>query len=66
MPELSPALQEAIERGELTREQLRELLEQEARALGLEVEEAIRRARLGTLPHTYIGADIELLAELAA
>lgn len=57
-------LQEAIERGELTGEQLRELITLEANELGLSFDEAVRRAKERRLPHTTIGADLELLVEL--
>ncbi len=58
------ALQEAIERGELSDEQLRELIAIEADALGLSVDEAIQLARERRLPRTYVGADLELLVRL--
>ena len=58
------ALQQAIERGELTEAQLRELITLEARELGLEFDEAVRKARERRLPHTHIGADLELLVQL--
>jgi hypothetical protein len=64
MSELPPSLVEAIERGELTEDQLHELITLEARALGLDHDEAVKRARDGTLPRTHIGADLELLVEL--
>ncbi len=58
-------LQEVIERGEpLTEAQVRELIEAEARALGMKGEEAICRARAGTLPRHYIADDIALLVQL--
>jgi hypothetical protein len=66
MPELPTALREAIERGELTEEQLRELIAFEAQALGLDFNEAVRRAKARTLPRNYIGADLELLVDLLA
>ena len=57
-------LQRAIEKGQLTDEQLRELITFEAAALGLSYEEAIERAKARTLPRNYIGADLELLVQL--
>jgi hypothetical protein len=64
MSPLPAALQEAIERGELTEAQLRELIALEAKALGLTYEEAVRKARDRRLPKNYIGADLELLVQL--
>jgi hypothetical protein len=66
MPELPASLVEAIERGELTPEQLAELIRLEARALGFDYEEAVARAKAGTLPKTHIGADLSLLVDLLA
>jgi hypothetical protein len=48
---VSQELLEAIERGEVTAAQLRELIAGEAPELGLTLEEAIKRAREGRLPH---------------
>lgn len=64
MPELPKELQEAIAAGELTKEQLRELISLEAKAIGLSAAEAISRAQDNTLPPNYLGADISLLVEL--
>lgn len=64
MAKMSAPLAEAIERGELTEEQFRELIETEARALGLTYDEAIARARAGTLPRHPRGANLELLVEM--
>ena len=64
MTPLPEALQEAIEKGELTEAQLRELIALEAQALGLTYEEAVRRARDRRLPKNYIAADLELLVQL--
>lgn len=66
MTALPKSLQDAIERGELTEEQLRELITLEAQALGLSYEEAVRKAKERSLPKTHIGADLELLVELLA
>ncbi|MBI2455100.1 MAG: hypothetical protein A3G35_16250 [candidate division NC10 bacterium RIFCSPLOWO2_12_FULL_66_18] len=64
MTPLPEALQEAIEKGELTEAQLRELIALEAQALGLTYEEAVRRARDRCLPKNHIAADLELLVQL--
>ena len=57
-------LVDALEAGELTDEQLRQLITLEARALGLTFDEAIRRAKDGSLPGCHLGADLSLLVEL--
>ena len=64
MDPLPLGLQQAIEEGELTDEQLRELITLEAGALGLTFEEAVERARVGTLPHNVLGSDLQLLVQL--
>ncbi len=64
--EMPPALREAIEQGELSQQQLRELIEFEAEDLGLSFDEAVRRAREGTLPKTVAGMDLELLVQALA
>lgn len=61
---MSEALRNALEAGELTREQLEELIALEASELGIGFDEAIRRARGGNLPHTPVGMDLELLVQL--
>ncbi|MFQ6031100.1 MAG: hypothetical protein ACE5Q6_26860 [Dehalococcoidia bacterium] len=66
MTPLPQGLQEAIEKGKLTAEELRELITLEARALGLDYDEAIKLAKQRRLPKNSIGADIELLVELLA
>ncbi len=66
MTPLPTDLQQAIEQGELTEAQLRELIELEAKALGLTYEEAVKKARERRLPKNYIGADLELLVQLLA
>jgi hypothetical protein len=67
MPELPVSLMEAMERGELTEGQLRELIALEARALGLDFAQAVARAKAGTLPEQYpLCADLELLVDLLA
>ena len=62
--EMPTTLVEAIERGELTQAQWRELIAIEADDLGLGIDEAVQGARQGTLPKTGLGADIELLVAL--
>jgi hypothetical protein len=64
MSPLPKELQQAIERGELSREQLKQLITIEADALSLSFDDAVKRAKDGTLPNNYIGADLELLIEL--
>lgn len=64
MTPLPRKLREAIETGELTEQQLRELITLEARELGFTYEEAVRRARERRLPHNVLGADLELLVQL--
>ena len=66
MTPLPTDLQQAIERGELTEAQLRELIELEAKAIGLTYTEAVKKARERRLPKNYIGADLELLVQLLA
>ena len=62
--EMPGALLEAIEHGELTQAQLRELIAIEPEDLGLTFDEAVRRARQRTLPKNEIGADLALLVPL--
>jgi hypothetical protein len=64
MTPLPESLQEAIEKGELTEAQLRELIAREAMALGLDYAQAVKLAREHRLPKNFIGADLELLVEL--
>lgn len=56
----------AMEQGELTPDQLRQLITIEAETIGLSFDEAVRLARARQLPRTALGADIELLVELLA
>jgi hypothetical protein len=58
------SLDQAIDRGELTEEQLLELIAEEAATLGLSRDEAIARARAGTLPKRFPAADLELLVQM--
>jgi hypothetical protein len=53
------SLLRALEAGELDGEQLRELIEIEAAALGLSFDEAVARARANTLPQTPDGFDLQ-------
>jgi len=64
MLQLPPALQKGIENGELTEEQLRELIKWEANAIGLDYDEAVKLAKERRLPKNPIGADLELLVQL--
>ena len=64
MSPLPKDLVRAIEQGELTETQLKELIRLEAEALGLSLDQAIARAKDGSLPKSYIGADLELLVDL--
>jgi hypothetical protein len=64
MTPLPATLQDAIERGTLTADQLRELITLEAEELGLSFEEAVRQARAHRLSRTPTGADLELLVAL--
>ena len=48
----------------LTETQLRALIADEAKFLGLTFDEAVKRAKSRTLPRTYVGDDVALLVEL--
>jgi len=48
----------------LSESELRALIAEEAKLLGLTFEDAVKRARNRTLPRTYIGDDLALLIEL--
>ena len=62
---MSPKLQAAIEIGELTPEQLRELIEEEAKELGLTFEDAQRMAKQNRLPKNALGCTaVEFLFQL--
>lgn len=52
----------ALEDGEITQDQLRELIGIEAAMLGMSFEEAVAGARDDTLPHDPIGSDLRMLA----
>ena len=60
--EMPASLVQAIDGGELTEAQLRELITFEAAELGLSFDEAVQRARARTLPKNPIGSDLQLLA----
>ena len=64
MPPVPESLRKAIDGGELTLDQLRQLIGLEAQAIGLDFETAINRARIGTLPHNVIGSDLSLLIQM--
>ena len=64
--EVPLATQEAIERGLVSQEQLRELIEIEAEWIDLSFDEAVRRTRQGTLPKNEVGADLEFLVRMLA
>ncbi|MDP9352070.1 MAG: hypothetical protein M3P51_11085 [Chloroflexota bacterium] len=49
----------ALDAGELSRQQLRQLIELEARSVGLTFDEALVRARDNTLPQTPQGFDLQ-------
>ena len=63
-------LVEAIEAGELTEEQIHEIIEFQARQLGLMIDEAYELDRQRALPKTPVGSDlhfwIRMLAPLPA
>ena len=59
-------LQLAMEEGELSPEQVRQLITIEAQAIGLSFDDAVHLARARQLPRTALGADLELLVELLA
>lgn len=64
MPELPEDLAEAFsDGGQPTLEQVRRMLELEALALGLTLDEALRAANEGTLPYTAVGIDFRNLAQ---
>lgn len=62
--QLPDDLLEAMEHGVLSQEQLRQLIEFEAGLIGLDLDEAIRRAYDGTLPNDPIGSDLRLLISI--
>ena len=64
MSGLPQELREAIAAGNVTIDQVRELFRLEAEDLGMTFDEALAAARAGSLPHSAVGADLELLADL--
>ena len=56
----------AIETNSMTDEQIRQLIEIEAHELGLTYDQAVQKAKEGTLPTGPLGSDIEFLAGLFA
>jgi hypothetical protein len=60
------ALVDALESGTITEPQIRELIDFQARELGLSFDQAMSMAREGTLPASPLGTNIEFLAELLA
>jgi hypothetical protein len=61
MSELPYDLVQAMDEGELTVDQLRQLIEFEGRALNLDFDEVVKRARTGDLPATTLGTDLRFL-----
>jgi len=55
---------DAMQSGEITPEQLRELITCEADEIGLTLEDAVEAARTGKLPRNPIGIDLEYLIDL--
>jgi hypothetical protein len=64
VPPLSKELIEALESGEISRDQLIELIGLEAEALGLNFDKALALAEEGQLPRTTIGLDLDYLVKL--
>jgi len=64
MPDVPADIQAALDAGELSEDQLRELIRLEAEALGMTFEEGVAQARAGTLPRTLIASDLEMLVDL--
>jgi hypothetical protein len=50
--------------GMISEAELRGIIEREAELLNLDFEEAVKRAKKGTLPRTPIGDDLSLLVQL--
>jgi len=55
---------DALTSGDMTSDQLRELIRCEADELGLTLEEAVARAEDGTLPKGPLGTDIQYLLDM--
>jgi hypothetical protein len=64
MAKLPVKLRLAIKRGRLSPGQLNQLIDREAKALGLTRQVALRRASTNTLPTSHIGDDLDLLVRL--
>lgn len=64
MPEIPESLRKAMDGGMLSHEQLRQLIELEAQAIGLDFDQAIKGARSNTLPHSAIGTDLRFLIQM--
>jgi hypothetical protein len=64
MPNLPEDLRLALETGQLTLDQLRQLIALEAQALNLSVDEAVRLAQAGALPNHYIADDLAMLVAM--
>jgi hypothetical protein len=64
MPDLPAELVKAVESGTVTRGQLIQLIELEANAIGLTIDNAIAQARENKLPENTIGADLAFLIDL--
>ena len=58
------AVLDAMQSGEITPEQLRELITCEADEIGLTLEQAVDAARTGALPRNPIGVDLEYLIDV--
>lgn len=56
----------ALDSGELTQDELRELITIEAEQLGLSLDEAIEAAHHDVLPKDPLGSDIQYLVKLLA
>lgn len=61
MDDLPTELQAAIESGTLTTDQVRQLADLEAQALGLTLDQALEKARRRELPQSYLGQDLQML-----
>jgi hypothetical protein len=59
-------LRDALERGTMTEDQIRQLIELEALELGLDYEQAVSMVKDGTMPASPLGSSIEFLVELLA
>lgn len=62
--QLPEDLLETMEHGVLSQEQLQQLIAFEAGLIGLDFDEAVRRAYDGTLPNDPIGSDLRLLVSI--